>query len=188
MKKQFKNAIFLDRDGTIIEDKGYLKRPEDVVFFPNSFEALRMLGDFFELLIVTHQNGVAEGVLSLEEVEDVNEHIARVLESHGVEILRIYTCPHRSSDSCMCHKPKIYFMNEAARDYSLDLSRSYVIGDHPHDIEFAKNAGATGVYVLTGHGRKHYHELPEGAAAVCDDVMAATRWILEKEGLAAKKS
>lgn len=152
-------AVFLDRDGTLIEDRGWLRDPRDVVFYPQTIPALRMLVDEFALFIVTHQRGVADGLLSLEEVVRVNAHVVATLAAAGIPILDVYCCPHRRDHHCACVKPNPYFLHKAARDHNLDLARSFVVGDHPHDVELAINAGATGVYVLTGHGAKHRAEL-----------------------------
>ncbi len=89
----------------------------------------------------------------------MNRRVLEILERNGIRITEVYYCPHNREDGCECIKPKPYFLREAAGRYGIDLSRSYVIGDHPHDVEFAENAGAKGIYVLTGHGGKHTAEL-----------------------------
>ncbi len=170
-------AVFLDRDGTIIEDRGHLRSPSDVIFFPDTVRSLQRLQDHFLLFIVTHQRGIAEGIMCAAEVEAVNEHVVSTLRRHGVIIQAVYCCPHRREDGCRCIKPNPYFLHEAARRYGVDLTRSFVVGDHPHDIALADHAGAAGVYVLTGHGSKHRAELPDGKAIV-PGIGEATDWIL----------
>ena len=154
-------AVFLDRDGTIIEDCGHLRDPSDVVFFPETFEALRKLRDYFLLFIVTNQAGIAKGVITRNDVNRVNAHVITTLAEARVEICDVYVCHHRRSEECQCIKPKPYFLREAAERYGIDLSASFTVGDHPHDVQLAKNAGARGVYVLTGHGWKHLDEVPQ---------------------------
>jgi len=156
-------AIFLDRDGTIIEDRGHLRDPSEVIFFPEAFEALRRLQEHFLLFIVTNQTGIAEGSIGHGDADLVNRAVIAALSAGGIEVTDVYVCPHRRSDNCQCIKPKPYFLKRAAGLYGLDLKRSFTVGDHPHDIELAKNVGARGIYVLTGHGRKHLDELPEDA-------------------------
>ncbi|MGD2093480.1 MAG: HAD family hydrolase [Phycisphaerales bacterium] len=168
-------AIFLDRDGTIIEDVGHLKTPSDVVFFPGTFGALRALRKHFLLFIVTNQPGVAEGVISRENVNCVNAYLIKTLAESGIDIADIYVCPHSRSENCVCIKPKPYFAKKAAEDYDIDLQRSFVVGDHPHDIQLAKNVGARGIYVLTGHGHKHLPELQEGVEVVEGIIEAAEK-------------
>ena len=162
-------AIFLDRDGTIIEDRGYLHDPSDVVFFPETFEALRMLRDHFALFVVTNQGGIAEGAITRDEVSRVNCHLLAVLSANDIEVVDVYVCPHQRTDKCCCIKPSPYFLERAADRYGIDLRASYRVGDHPHDVELAKSVGACGIYVLTGHGRKHLGELMQG-----EDVEIAT--------------
>jgi len=152
-------AVFLDRDGTLIEDRGYLDKPAEVRFLPGTVEALKKLKSAFELFIVTNQGGVAKGITPLADVERVNDHVVEVLRRAGVVIRAVYCCPHRRVDNCSCIKPKPHFLRKAAREHRIDLVRSFVVGDHPHDVELATNAGASGIYVLTGHGGKHRLEL-----------------------------
>jgi D-glycero-D-manno-heptose 1,7-bisphosphate phosphatase len=184
MNHSGKAAIFLDRDGTIIEDRGYLRDPSDITFYPGTFEVLQRLQNRFLFFIVTNQTGVAQGVITIEDVERINRRIVAALSEKGIAVTDVYVCPHRRSDNCVCIKPKPYFLQEAARDYCIDLQRSFVVGDHPHDIQLAKNAGACGIYVLTGHGRKHLIEVAEHREIVAGIVEAAeeiaTRCHLDK--------
>jgi len=168
-------AVFLDRDGTIIEDRGHLRDPSDVIFFPETFEALRKLQKHFRLFIVTNQSGVAKGVITQDDVNCVNTHVITTLAEAGVEIHDLYVCPHRRSEKCRCIKPKPYFLKRAATLYGLDLGKSFTVGDHPHDIQLAKNVGARGIYVFTGHGKKHLAELPKDTEAVTGIMEAAEK-------------
>ncbi|MBM4149765.1 MAG: threonylcarbamoyl-AMP synthase [Lentisphaerae bacterium] len=177
MSAKLTPAVFLDRDGTIIEDRGHLRSPSEVVFFPDTVRALQRLHAHFRLFVVTHQRGIADGIVSSAEVARVNEHTVAELRRRGVVITEVYCCPHRRDEGCVCIKPKPYFLEEAARRYGLDLARSFVVGDHPHDVVLADNAGATGIYVLTGHGAKHRAELPE-CKAVVPGIREAADWIL----------
>src|SRR4030043_179747 len=170
-------AIFLDRDGTIIEDAGHLKDPSDVVCFPETFEALRKLQDYFLLFIVTNQTGIAEGKITRKDANRVNSSIVHAFSEKGIKIQDVYTCPHRRLDNCRCIKPKPYFLKRAANLHNLDLERSFTIGDHPHDIQLAKNAGARGIYVLTAHAQNHLAELPCDTE-VATGIMEATEKII----------
>ena len=170
-------AVFLDRDGTIIEDRGDLRYPSQVVFFSETVDALRTLQRCFSLFIVTNQPGVAKGTLTLEDAERINASVVSDLAQAVVEIVATYICPHRRTDGCACIKPNPYFLHQAAKEHVLDLRRSFVIGDHPYDVEFGKNAGVRGVYVLSGHGRKHRAEL-QHSDAVVSGILEAANWIM----------
>ena len=177
--KASRGAVFLDRDGTIIEDRGYLSEPEDVVWYEEAFSALIRLSECFRLFIVTNQNGVGKGMISMEAVDRVNAYIASCLRRHGVPLAATYVCPHERGSGCRCMKPSPYFLEKAEGDFRIDLGRSFVIGDHPQDAKLAENAGATGIYVLSGHGEKHRDEIP-GDAIVADGIGEAAEVILER--------
>ena len=162
-KKTKRPAVFLDRDGTIIEDCGYLSDPAQVKFFDDTIPALLRLQERFTLFIVTNQSGVSLGVTSREDVERVNRFVAEQLAGAGVRITETYVCPHTRDDNCECIKPKPFFLLKAQKDYNIDLQPSYTVGDHPHDIAFAVDNGARGIYVLTGHGMAHKDQLPQGS-------------------------
>ena len=159
LSPQARPAVFLDRDGTIIEDRGHLSHPSQVVFYPDTVPSLLKLQAHFSLFIVTNQSGVAKGIISLQDVVRVNGYVLAHLAHSGIRIIETYVCPHDRADDCICIKPKPFFLNKAEADYGIDLKRSFVIGDHPHDVAFGKDAGAGAIYVLSGHGMKHRHEL-----------------------------
>ena len=168
-------AVFLDRDGTLIEDRGHLGDPAQVVFFPDTVSALRRLADRFELFIVTNQNGIAKGFTTPEQVRRVNDHVVARLREQGVEIRDVYTCPHQRSDGCACIKPNPHFLRKAETEHAIDLSASFVVGDHPADVELAANAGARGIYVLSGHGEKHRAEVRVACEVVAGIAEAVER-------------
>ncbi len=168
-------AVFLDRDGTLIEDRGHLRSPDEAVFFPDTVPALRALQARFLLFVVTHQPGVGLGVIAREDVARVNEGVFGRLREAGIAIVAVYCCPHRRDEGCLCIKPRPFFLHQAARGHGLDLRRSFVVGDHPHDVALAANAGASGIYVLTGHGAKHRGELDPAVPVVSGIREAAER-------------
>lgn len=170
-------AVFLDRDGTLIEDRGHLSHPNQVVFIPGAVEALRRLQDQFLLFIVTNQSGIAQGLLRPEAVQEVNQYIVAHLRRAGIKITDVYVCPHRRADGCQCIKPNPYFLHQAAQQYGVDLRRCFTVGDHPHDVELAHQVGGLGIYVCTGHGWKHLSELP-ATVSVVPDLRVAAEWIL----------
>ncbi|MFW5893645.1 MAG: D-glycero-alpha-D-manno-heptose-1,7-bisphosphate 7-phosphatase [Verrucomicrobiota bacterium] len=169
-----KPAVFLDRDGTIIEDRGHLHSPEQISFIPSAIKALQELQKTHLLFIVTHQSGIAKGLITAKQAQSVNDAVVNRLAANQIAITAVYTCPHAREEGCACIKPNPHTLHEAARDYDVDLSASHVVGDHPHDYELALNAGAHGIYVLTGHGRKHFDELPPETVVAKDIAEAAT--------------
>lgn len=178
-KAGLRAAVFLDRDGTIIEDRGDLSEPSQVLFFADTVDSLRRLSERYRLVVVTNQPGVAKGIITMQDVARVNGHVASTLARNGVSILATYVCPHERASGCRCIKPNPYFLREAEREYGIDLRRSFMIGDHPHDMAFAAGAGATGIYVLTGHGMSHRAEVP-GDVVVAGGIGEAADWILER--------
>ena len=170
-------AIFLDRDGTLIEDTGTLGDPAQVCLFSDTVSALRALQDRFVFFVVTNQSCVARGEISMDDVLRVNAHLAALLENDGIYIERWYICPHERADDCDCIKPNATFLTQAAREFGIDLARSFVIGDHPHDALTGAEEGVRGVYVLTGHGARHLEQLPSGIP-VCEGIADAAKWIL----------
>lgn len=172
-----KKAVFLDRDGTLIEDCGYLKSPAEVCFYEKAVPALKRLQTEYELFIVTNQSGVSRGLQTEREVEAVNVFVEDWLKGQGIRIRAVYTCLHQREDGCSCIKPHPYFARQAAERFGILLERSFAIGDHPHDVEFGQRFGGTGLYVLTGHGEKHLDELPPGER-VFIDLDEASHWLV----------
>lgn len=172
-------AVFLDRDGTLIEDRGWLRSPADVRIFSDTVPALKRLAAAgHELFIATQQSGVARGLLTAEEVRTVNAHVVARLAAEGIVIREVLCCMHGPEAGCDCRKPNPAPLLRAADEFGLDLSRSFVVGDHPHDVELARRAGARGVYVRSGHGDRHRDELPEHVTAIVPGIREAAEWML----------
>jgi len=169
-------AIFLDRDGTIIEDMGDIKQASEVQFYPFTFKALDLLQEHFLLFIITNQSGIAKGIVTVKEVEEVNNHILNTLKKQGIAIYDSFCCPHKSEDNCECKKPKTYFIEKARQLYNIDLNQSFNIGDHPSDVQCGINAGITPIYVLTGHGEKHKNKIKK-ETIVCNNIMEAAKYL-----------
>ena len=170
-------AIFLDRDGTINEDVGDLFTPDKLVFIPRAIDALKLLQERFVLLIVTNQSGVGRGVFNKDEYTRFNSYFIKMLKNQGINIKEVFCCPHVKEDRCICRKPNTYFIEKAKKAYNLDINNSYCVGDHPHDMEMAKNSGARSIFLLTGHGIKHRQELTLQPDYIADDIYRAALWI-----------
>ena len=154
MKQQ--QAIFLDRDGTLNEDTGYVHTIEDFSLYPYTIEALRHLQDAgYMLIVLSNQSGIDRGYYTKEDVYKVHDHMCTLLEDAGIHIAEIYICPHTPEKGCDCRKPMTKHVMEAKEKHDLDLQQSWLIGDKDTDIEPAHKIGARSVFVLSGHGIEH---------------------------------
>jgi D-glycero-D-manno-heptose 1,7-bisphosphate phosphatase len=181
-------AVFLDRDGTLIEDAGYLDRVERLRLFPWSIDAVRLLNQAgFRVLMVTNQAGVAQGMFDESVVHGLHAHIGEIFAAGGARIHGWYYCPHHPHASaaayriaCECRKPGPGMVRQAERDHALDLARSFVIGDRWLDVELGTRLGMRGVLVRTGYGATEERRQPQGvaAAAVATNLIEAVAWIL----------
>jgi D-glycero-D-manno-heptose 1,7-bisphosphate phosphatase len=178
-------AIFLDRDGTIIEEKNYISRPEQVVILPGAATALRDLqAAGFKLFIVSNQSGVGRGYFTLADVEKVNEHICQEFGQKGVKFEKIYVAPEAPDTRSHGRKPSPQFLFDARDEFGIDLAQSYMMGDKMIDLECGWNAGVRGcILVRTGYGAQVERDHPEqlGSALVVNDLPAAATWILAKK-------
>ncbi|MGC8829843.1 MAG: D-glycero-alpha-D-manno-heptose-1,7-bisphosphate 7-phosphatase [Verrucomicrobiia bacterium] len=186
-QKYTKKAVFLDRDGVIIEEKNYLHKIEDVVFIKNAAAALKQLQNAgFLLIIVTNQSGVGRGYFTMEDVNKVNEFIKSQLKKEGVHINEIYVAPEAPEQPSVGRKPSPAFLFEARDKFQIDLSKSFVVGDKLADIECGWNAGVKkSILVLTGYGKKTQAEYADRLkdAVVLNDLSEAANWILNSENL-----
>jgi D-glycero-D-manno-heptose 1,7-bisphosphate phosphatase len=175
-------GVFLDRDGTIIEERNYLSRPQDVLVFPGAASALaRLQNAGFKLFIVSNQSGVGRGYFTLEDVGRVNFHLQQELGREGVRFEKIYIAPEAPDTPSPGRKPSPQFLFDARDEFTLDLSRSYFIGDKASDLECGWNAGVKKcLLVRTGYGRQVERESVAqiGRAVVIDDLHKAADWIL----------
>ena len=152
-------AIILDRDGTLIEDKDYAYKLEDFELLPGVIEGLKILQKIYLLFIVTNQSGIGRGYYTDQEFHKFNDHLIGILKENQIRIERTFYCPHVKEDNCECKKPKTKYIREIVDGWNVDIINSWVIGDHPSDILFGINAGSKTVYLISGHGKKHFHEL-----------------------------
>ncbi len=181
-------AVFLDRDGTINVEKGYVHKIEDFEFIPGAPLAIRLLRDAgFLLIVVTNQSGVARGYYPLEAVHRLHRYMDDELARFGAAVDAYYVCPHHPqggmneySKICECRKPLPGMLLEAARNFSINLASSYMIGDKQSDVEAAFKAGCHPVFVATGYGADEspavpggvpcYGSLLEAAKAIVDEL------------------
>ena len=183
-------AVFLDRDGTLIKDIGYLRFAHEVAFYPWTADAVRALNQAgLPVVVITNQSGVARGIFTERMVEDVHRHISSVLDEGDARIDAYYYCPHHPEATlasyrsrCDCRKPGCGLIERASADLDLDPARSFVVGDKWIDVGAARAAGSRGILVRTGYGATEEAEpLPDLTAdAVVDNLVEAVSWILRQ--------
>ncbi len=184
-------AVFLDRDGTINEQMGYINHLSRFHLLPGVARAIRLLNQAgVAAVVVSNQSGVGRGYFPVSLVDEVHARMKDELAREGAKVDGLYFCPHHPEAkveeyrrACDCRKPKTGMFDVAAREFGLDLSASYVVGDRWTDLKAAHNCGATGVLVLTGYGRGDLLYLAPAEVVqpryVAEDLHAAVQWILE---------
>lgn len=141
-------ALFLDRDGTVIEECGYLADPALVRPLPGAVDALAALAsEGWKLIVVSNQSGVGRGLIAPDQMEAVQRRFLDLMQSNGVPIADSYLCTHTPEDRCQCRKPSPFFLQRAAAEHGLDLSASYMIGDREGDILCGRNAGCSTIWL-----------------------------------------
>ncbi len=181
-------AVFLDRDGTLIEERGYLDRLDLLEFYSFTTDAVRLLNRAgYATVVVTHQGGIGRGIIDEPFLRQVHEAIDERLAAGNARIDRYYFCPHHPEAvipelriKCSCRKPASGMIEQACRELSIDAQRSFTIGDRRLDVGAGRHAGTRTILVRTGHGA-HEEAMPRGNAhpdAILNNVMEAVGWIL----------
>ena len=155
-------AIFLDRDGVLIENKSdYVRDWSQVKIFPEAIHALSHSAlNHYKIVIVTNQSAVGRGLISLETADEINNRLVRLIHARGGQVDGVYLCPHKPDDDCSCRKPKPGLLLRAAAELSLDLKRSWMIGDAWSDVQAGRAAGVRySILLKTGRGREQLLQL-----------------------------
>ena len=186
-------AIFMDRDGTVSYEVGYVNHPDRYDIIPGSARAIAKINSSaFLAVVITNQAGVARGYFKEEIILQVHEKLKKLLAGEGAHLDGIYYCPHHPDvgespyrQQCNCRKPGPGLILKAQKELDIDLSRSYIIGDSIKDIEAGSNAGVKGIMVLTGYGKGEYEYNSEKwkvkPVHVAADLLEAVHWILSQE-------
>jgi D-glycero-D-manno-heptose 1,7-bisphosphate phosphatase len=157
-------AVFLDRDGTINEEMGYINHIGRFRVFDFVPEAIRLFNENgFKVIVITNQSGVARGYFTEELLREIHNHLIHILESRNARIDKIYYCPHHPVEGtgeyrkdCNCRKPKTGMIDRARQDFDIEMNQSYMIGDRFKDMEFGKRVGLKTIFLLTGYGKGEY--------------------------------
>lgn len=187
-----KRVVFLDRDGTINEDVGYITDPDQLVMIPGAIDAVRRLKEAgFFLVLVTNQAGVGRGLMTELQLLRVLEVFQERLAEQGTKLDAIRYCPHHPEEGigvykreCECRKPGPGQLIDAAQEHDLDLSGGFMVGDHFTDVEAGLAVGCRTVMLMTGHGTHEYEGLNDGQRTKIDfvgrDLTEGVGWILEQ--------
>ena len=177
-------ALFLDRDGVIIENRpDYVRSWKDVLIYPKSIEALlKIKSSEFKIVIITNQSAVGRGMISLQTAQQINTCLIDKIESAGVRIDAVFMCPHAPQDNCSCRKPRPGLIQQAESSLNLDLSRSILVGDALSDILAGQSAGVgKNVLVRTGRGAVQADLSPVSQISpflIYDDLAAALKELI----------
>lgn len=178
-------AVFLDRDGTIAEEVGYVNHVSRFRMFPSAPAAIRKLNDRgLPVFVVTNQSGVGRGYYPESLIHDVHSLMVEQLTAEGAHVDGLYYCPHEPGDSCACRKPGTGMLERASAEHGIDLLRSFVVGDRHNDIALAHRAGSRGILVRTGYGEGellwHVSKWASQPDFIAADLSGAVDWILEQ--------
>lgn len=173
-------AVFLDRDGTLIEDPGYLADPAGVVLLPGTADALRSLESLgFLRIVITNQSGIGRGFFTEEAFRAVEAEVERQMREQGASVDAVFHCPHQASDGCACRKPGTVLHRQAAARFGIDLARSWCVGDRLGDVTAAEALGSRAVLVRTGEGAANADEARAAGIPVVADLQAAVELLTD---------
>jgi D-glycero-D-manno-heptose 1,7-bisphosphate phosphatase len=183
--KSLRPAVFLDRDGTVCEEVGYLNHISRLTIFPWAAPAIRRLNEIgVPVIVVTNQSGVARGLFPESLVGEVHGAMSENLAASGARVDAYYYCTHILADGCDCRKPLPGLLERASKEYAVDLARSFLVGDRYADVAMAHAVGGRGVLVLSGYGQGEYEhhraEWPRQPDLVAEDLTKAVDFILKE--------
>jgi len=176
-----KRAVFLDRDGTIVDDPGFLHEPDKVTLLPGAAAAIRRLNDAgYRVIIVTNQSGIARGRFTVADYEAVQQRLGALLTAQGARLDGAYFCPHHPqfTGPCDCRKPGLKLFRDAQAAFDIDFAQSWWVGDRLSDVQPARALGGHGVLVVTGDGNLHQGQARAGGVTVVADIGEAVEKIL----------
>lgn len=171
-----KPAVFIDRDGTLIEEVNFLARVEDLRIFPFTPKAIEMLkASGFLIIVVTNQSGIGRNIYDEAAMHAIHDQMQHQLEN---SVDAFYFCPHLPCDGCECRKPGLGMIEAACRDFDIDMTRSWIIGDKKIDVETGFNADIRTAMVRTGYGSAHVNDMERPADIIATDLLNAVELLL----------
>jgi D-glycero-D-manno-heptose 1,7-bisphosphate phosphatase len=188
-----RRAVFMDRDGTLSEEVGYVNHPSRFRLFPSAASAIKHLNDSGWLaIVITNQAGVARGYFSEDMIQTIHAAMRQELENSGARLDAVYYCAHHPTVGeppyrldCDCRKPKPGLISRAAKEFDIDLEGSWMVGDRYGDVELARNAGVNSAFVLSGYGRGEWEHQRAGwiekPDLVAKDLLEAVKAIVSRK-------
>lgn len=171
-----RRAVFLDRDGTIIEDQHYPREADKVKLIERAAEALKLMHEKgYLLFVISNQSGVGRGIISDAQFKAVHQKTCEILKRSAIEIAEFAYCFHHPEDHCQCRKPKTGLVPKTFSGDEIDLKNSVMVGDRKSDLLLGKNFGGQSYLVLTGHGKKTQHEIDPEEFTVCEDIFEVAK-------------
>lgn len=174
-------VVFLDRDGTISKDSpNHIKSWDEVHFFPNSKQAIKLLNDNgFNIIIITNQSVIARGMVTVEELDNIHNKMIDELEEYGCKIHKIYYCPHHPDDGCGCRKPQPGLLIKAAQENDIDTSKCYMVGDRIMDVEAGKKVNCKTIFIKSNYGMDELKNSIKKPDYIARDLLDASKWIIK---------
>jgi D-glycero-D-manno-heptose 1,7-bisphosphate phosphatase len=175
--------VFLDRDGTLIEERGYAATPDQVALLPGAAQAVARLNRAgVAAIVITNQSGIGRGYFTQTAVDAQHQRLRELLAAGGARLDAVYVCPHHPDHGCDCRKPRTGMLERAAEELDIDLGRSWVIGDRSADVECGRQGAAGGLLVRTGYGQQYLDDQPARTATleVFDTVLEAVVEVLAR--------
>jgi len=177
-EKRLLPTVFLDRDGTLIEEKHYLCDPDQVELTPHAGEGLqKLVSAGYQLVMITNQSGIGRGYYTVAQMHSVHDRVAQLLKPFSVKFAGIFFCPHTPDEGCACRKPLTGMVEDASRALSVDLARSIVVGDKACDIGLAHAKGMKGWLVKTGHAHAYDFEKEPRPDGIAEDLLDLARQV-----------
>ena len=169
-------AVFIDRDGTLIEEVNFLSRTDDLRLFPYTRESIELLKQHgYLIVVVTNQSGIGRNIYNEADMHAIHESIQEQLSG---SLNGFYFCPHLPCDGCDCRKPSLGMIEAARADLAIDMENSWMIGDKKLDVETGENAGIKTAMVLTGYGKRHVTELERPPDILAENLLEAVKRIV----------
>lgn len=177
-----KKAVFVDRDGTINVNVEYLNTPDNFKMYPSVAEGIKLLNENgFLVIVITNQSGIARGYFTKETLEKIHVRMIKELKEKGAKVDAIYYCPHHPDDKCICRKPETGLLKKAVKDFKIDTSKSFIIGDRMLDVEAGFKIGLK--TILIPERKKMVEKEREESTVepdyICDDFLSGVKWIVK---------